>query len=214
MSGRDSAGGVATLALVVAAVAPALRATPAWAARPIAFEQPGLQAKISLKVSVPDVSDGGLLPAGYTADGRNLSPPVSWSEGPPGTVDYVVIMEDADAPSDPVRWVVYGIARGVSSLPRGLHNLAEPTRPTGAAQGRNDHGGFGYAGPRPTPGEPPHHYHLQVFALDRQIRVRPGAELARVEQGMWGHVLARGELVVTYPAAPGAKAPPAAAPPT
>jgi Raf kinase inhibitor-like YbhB/YbcL family protein len=168
----------------------------------LAFDQPGLQAPASLRVALGGVADGGVLPTNYTADGRNLSPPLSWSAGPSGTAGYAVVMEDADALQAPVRWLAYGLPAGLTTLPKGVHNLAAPTHPLGLLQGRNDHAGFGYAGPRPQPGEPPHHYHLEVFALDRAPRLAGGASLAELERAMSGHVLARGELVVTYPAPP------------
>ena len=182
------------------------------AASPIAFERPDLQSPTPLQVSVPSVPEGGALPAGYTADGRNLSPPVSWSAGPPRTRSFVVLMQDADraAPqgraTDPVQWLVYSIPASVLALPRGMRNVASPSNPLGASQGRNADDSLGYAGPRLALGEPAHHYHLQVFALDRPVRLRPGAELPAVVRVMAGHVVARGELVTTY-AAPTPSAP-------
>ena len=167
---------------------------------PLAFDQPGMQAAASLQVSVPGVAEGGLLPTNYTASGRNLSPPVSWTPGPPATTSYALVMQDADAASGGVHWVAYSMPKTLTALPRGMHNLAEPAHPLGVAQGQNDHGSLGYSGPRPSPGDPPHHYHLQVFALDRAPRVRPGATLALLDRAMAGHVVARGELVATYPA--------------
>ena len=188
--------------LAAGAVLLALAIAVPTRAAPLAFDQPGLQADARLEVTVPGVTDGGLLPTNYTADGRDLSPPISWSAGPSRTTGYVVVVQDADAVDASLRWSVYDIAGGVTTLPRGMHNLAAPTHPLGVHQGRNDHDGFGYAGPRPAPGEPPHRYHLQVFAVDRPLRLGPGAPLARLEQAMSGHIVARGELVVTYPAPP------------
>ena len=106
----------------------------------------------------------------------------------------------ARTPEAAVHWLVYALPAEVLSLPRGLHNVAEPTHPLGSAQGRNDHGSLGYSGPHPPVGDPPHHYHFQVFALDRAPRVKPGADLAALERAMDGHVTARGELVATYAA--------------
>ena len=53
-------------------------------------------------------------------------------------------------------------------------------------------------GPRPPVGDPPHHYHFQVFALDTMLDVPPGAERDRLLAAMSGHVLAAGEVVGTY----------------
>jgi Raf kinase inhibitor-like YbhB/YbcL family protein len=172
---------------------------PALAA-PVAYDDPGLQAPSTLQVSIPGLPATSVLPTNYAADGRNISPPVTWSGAPATTRAYVVLMQDADAPGDAaaVHWLAYDIAPGVTGLPRGMKNVAAPTKPLGSAQGGNDHGSLGYSGPRLAPGDSAHHYHLQVFALDRPTRVRPGAEYAAVRRAMQGHVLARGELVVTY----------------
>ena len=170
----------------------------------IAFDDPALQAPASMTVSVAQVQPGGPLPANYTLDGRNISPAVSWTAGPAATRAYVLVMQDPDAPGPQARvhWLVYGLPAQTTLLARGLRNLAELTRPLGVDQGRNDHGSFGYSGPMSAVGETPHHYHFQVFALDRALRVRPGADLALVERAMAGHVLGRGDLVATYVTAP------------
>ncbi len=201
------------------------------AAAAIAFDRPDLQAPAPLQVTVPGVASGGTLAANYAFDGRNLSPPVSWSEGPPQTRSYVVLMQDADAaspgagPAGVVHWLVYAIPPKALALPRGMRNVASPSNPLGSSQGRNTHDSLGYSGPHPLVGEPAHHYHLQVFALDRPLRLRPGADAPVVLNAMAGHVIARGELVATYVApspdaphgrqkgtAPAEPAPPAAAP--
>ena len=65
-------------------------------------------------------------------------------------------------------------------------------------QGRTTRGSVGYYGPRPPVGDPPHHYHFQVFALDTMLDVPLGADRDQVLDAMQGHVLAKGELVGTY----------------
>jgi phosphatidylethanolamine-binding protein (PEBP) family uncharacterized protein len=47
-------------------------------------------------------------------------------------------------------------------------------------------------------GDPPHHYHFQMFALDTTLNVPPGSSRDEVLQAMAGHVLAAGELVGEY----------------
>ena len=203
MSARHPATSFATPAQVLAACALIASGRPA-AAAPIAVDSPDLQGLARLQVSLPGLTDGGALAASYTFEGRNLSPPISWSEGPPQTRSFVVLMQDADAPADKpgegVNWSLYAIPPTVLALPRGLRNVASPNNPLGAAQGRNSHDSLGYTGPHLGVGEPAHHYHLQVFALDRPLRLRPGAKLPAVLKAMSGHVVARGELVATYAA--------------
>ena len=83
-------------------------------------------------------------------------------------------------------------------MPEGLQDHPRLTAPEGMLQGLNSRGSMGYFGPRPPVGDPPHHYHFQVFALDTRLEVPPGAERDAVLEAMKGHVLAAGELVGTY----------------
>jgi phosphatidylethanolamine-binding protein (PEBP) family uncharacterized protein len=69
-------------------------------------------------------------------------------------------------------------------------------------QGINYAGGVGYIGPKPPSGDKPHHYHIQVFALDRTIKVKPKSDLDQVLMGMDGRVLAEGEVVAVFAAPP------------
>ena len=48
---------------------------------------------------------------------------------------------------------------------------------------------------RPPEGDPPHHYHFEVFALDTMLDLHAGANRDDLVNAMRGHVLAKGELV-------------------
>lgn len=72
------------------------------------------------------------------------------------------------------------------------------TEPEGVLRGANDRGYTGYFGPRPPEGDPPHHYHFQVFALDKPLDLPLGAGRDQLLSAMQGHVLVKGELVGTY----------------
>lgn len=72
------------------------------------------------------------------------------------------------------------------------------TKPEGAFQGRNDRGSFGYFGPRPPVGDPPHRYHFQIFALDRMLELPHGATRAELLDAMQGNILATGVTVGTF----------------
>ncbi len=130
--------------------------------------------------------------------GDGISPEIWWDRVD-GAKTYALILEDPDARSVTpfVHWVAYNIPADVTSLPEGLQNPAQPSKP-GVMEGKSSEGSLGYFGPRPPVGDPPHHYHFQVFALDRELDVPPGAERDEVLQAMSGHVLAAGELVGTY----------------
>ncbi|MGC1300756.1 MAG: YbhB/YbcL family Raf kinase inhibitor-like protein [Caulobacteraceae bacterium] len=183
-------------------------ASSAEAGGTVAFDRPELQAPASIKVTVSDIAPDGAMSAKFTADGKNVAPSTRWSVGPPGTKSYVLIMQDPDAsgPEPIVHWLVYDIPIRYLAVPGGMRNMAEPANPFGSAQGWNYHGSVGYTGPRLAVSDGLHHYHFQVFALDRALHVAPGAQPERVLGAMKGHVIARGELVATY-AAPKPKEP-------
>ena len=131
------------------------------------------------------------------ADG--VSPALAWN-GVDGAKSYALVMEDPDAKSIRpfVHWVAWNIPAGTTTLPEGLQEQPELTDPEGVLQGRTSRGSVGYFGPRPPVGDPPHHYHFQVFALDTTLDVPAGAERDKLIAAMQGHVLAAGELVGTY----------------
>jgi Raf kinase inhibitor-like YbhB/YbcL family protein len=206
-SRRARALAVSVLTLAAASGVAGLQAARG-AGGAVAIIQAPYQAASRLEVSIPDVAPGGALPLGYTADGRNISPPLSWSAGPHGVKSYLVLVQDPDAPpaAPLIHWLIWNIPPDVTSLPRAMHNVDSPTTPLGSAQAQNFHGSLGYTGPRPAPGDAPHHYHFQVFALDRMLKVRPGSQPPAVLAAMAGHVRASGELVATF-AAPTPKSP-------
>jgi Raf kinase inhibitor-like YbhB/YbcL family protein len=162
---------------------------------PLALQRAG--AKASLAVTSPTIR--GVIPKLYSEYADGVSPLISWSSVE-GAQSYALIAEDPDARSITpfVHWVAYNIPASVTSLPEGLQEQARLTEPEGLLQGKTSRGSVGYFGPRPPVGDPPHHYHFQVFALDSRLDVPPGAERDEVLKAMSGHVLAAGELVGTY----------------
>ena len=139
----------------------------------------------------------GTIPAKYTHDGANVSPPLSWSEVPRGTQSLALIVDDPDAP-DPaaprrtfVHWVVADIPPEIDELPEG----AAGGLPVGAHQGRNDWGDAAYGGPNPPIGR--HRYVHKLYALDTTLGLdNPTKD--ELLTAMEGHVLARADLVGTY----------------
>jgi Raf kinase inhibitor-like YbhB/YbcL family protein len=69
-----------------------------------------------------------------------------------------------------------------------------------ARQGTNSKSERGYFGPRPPVGDPAHHYHFQIFALDTSLDLPDGFNRHALLQAMHGHVLAEGELVGMFKA--------------
>jgi Raf kinase inhibitor-like YbhB/YbcL family protein len=165
----------------------------------VAVLELGVEAPASIQVRSSAFEPGRSIPDRFTAYDEGISPPLSWSGVPPGTRSLVLIMEDPDAPiGEPfVHWLMYNIPPETMSLPEGVPEEPRLDDPPGALQGMNSRGSIGYFGPRPPKGDPPHHYHFQVFALDAELRLPPGVDRHILADAMAGHVLAKGELVGT-----------------
>jgi Raf kinase inhibitor-like YbhB/YbcL family protein len=94
--------------------------------------------------------------------------------------------------------VAWNIPAETTSLREGLQKQDRLEDPSGMRQGPSTSGQIGYRGPRPPAGDPPHHYHVQIFAIDRPLDLPPGAGRDDVLAASKGHVLASGELVGTF----------------
>jgi Raf kinase inhibitor-like YbhB/YbcL family protein len=152
---------------------------------------------MTFALNSPAFRNGEKIPAKYTADGENLSPPLAWHDAPAGTRSFALIIEDPDAPSGTFRhWGLYNLPGGRTTLPEGVEQSVK-TEPLGHAV--NDFGHRRYDGPAPPKGHGPHHYHFRLAALD--VEKLPGHAHARVSD-LWAearrHMLAEAELVGVY----------------
>jgi Raf kinase inhibitor-like YbhB/YbcL family protein len=154
---------------------------------------------MSLTINSPVFQQGGSIPARYTCEGQDVSPPLEWSGAPANTRTLALIVDDPDAP-DPakpqrvyVHWVVCNIPASVTSL---KENASKTGMPKGAVQGKNDWGKAEYGGPCPPIGR--HRYFFKLYALDIELTGLSAATKADLERAMKGHVLESGELIGTY----------------
>jgi Raf kinase inhibitor-like YbhB/YbcL family protein len=159
-------------------------------------------AAATIAVDSPTLKANQPIPRDYTADGRNQSPPLTWSNVPAGTKEFAVICEDPDAGNPPpfVHWVIYKIPATATGLPENIPfdpDAAMPSSITGAIQGVSGFRRPIYRGPAPPPGKV-HHYHFIVYALDASLDLEPGLTRADLLAAIQGHVIGTGELVATY----------------
>lgn len=153
----------------------------------------------AIVVSSPAFADGGPIPDVYTAYGKGFPPPMMWTPVS-GAKSYAVVIEDPDAPGPQpfVHWVVYDIPLTATALD---DQSQGGTLPAGAQQGKTAGGAAAYSPLKPPPGDKPHRYYVEVFALD--VTPQPAAnDLPGLEHAMTGHVLASGETIGTYQASP------------
>ena len=146
-------------------------------------------------------AEGQPVPPRHTADGEDLSPPLTWSAVPEGTKELALICDDPDAPGGTwVHWVIYGIPADAKGLPEGVARDERPPQPAGAVQGKNtwpDGENIGYRGPAPPKGGP-HRYFFKLYALDVALPEGPGKTKEELLKAMSGHVIGQGQLMGTY----------------
>ncbi|MEA3366279.1 MAG: YbhB/YbcL family Raf kinase inhibitor-like protein [Candidatus Hydrogenedentes bacterium] len=172
--------------------------TAAGAPRPAGgeHEQEGGNA-MTLDITSPAFEDQGSIPKQYTADGEDVSPPLSWTGVPEETQSLALICDDPDAPVGTwVHWVIWNIPVSETGLKEGIP-AKERELPNGAVQGTNDFRKIGYGGPAPPRG-PAHRYFFKLYALDTSLDLAPGAKKDALEKAMEGHVLAEAQLVGQY----------------
>jgi Raf kinase inhibitor-like YbhB/YbcL family protein len=164
----------------------------------LAFVSGNGSAAQPLVVTSSSFANGASIPRLYTCEGKNVSPPLAWTEAPSGTKSFALIVVDPDSP-DPkapkrtwVQWIVYDLPASTRSLDEAIQAF-----PSGAAQGRNDRHLVRYDGPCPAIGQ--HRYFFKLFALDVVLPASLGAPTKdELELAMKGHILERAELMGLY----------------
>ena len=140
-------------------------------------------------------ADGQPIPAKYTGDALDISPPLAWTNKPPGTKSFALIADDPDAPAgDWTHWVIYDLPPTAAALAE--DTLKVPQLRNGAKQGLNDFKKTGYGGPAPPPGKA-HRYYFKLYALDTMTGLAPGAAKKDLLKAMDGHVLGEGRVMGT-----------------
>jgi Raf kinase inhibitor-like YbhB/YbcL family protein len=167
------------------------------------------QTPAAITVTSATLKANETIPKDHTADGRNVSPAISWSGAPAATKQFALIMDDPDAQfggSNFVHWVVYKIPGTLKGLPAELPmdaTLSTSTTPpapaevAGVIQGLSGFRRAGYRGPAPPAGKP-HHYTFTVYALDAELPLAEGLNKADLLKAMEGHVIGQGSLVSIY----------------
>lgn len=154
---------------------------------------------MTLILSSSAFAPNGEIPANYTCEGQDISPPLVWQGVPAGTRSLALIIDDPDAP-DPaapkmtwVHWVLYNLPPETTELPEGI---TAQDLPAAAREGINDFKRNRYGGPCPPIGR--HRYFHKLYALDTLLGDLGTPTKSQLEAAMQGHVLAQVELMGTY----------------
>lgn len=144
----------------------------------------------TLTLTSPAFADQETIPAQYTCDGENISPPLNIAHVPEGTKSLALIVEDPDAPSGVwVHWTVWNINPHQTEI-------AENTVPKEAVIGRNDFHKNSYGGPCPPSGI--HRYIFTLYALDSDLDLAGGASRQELGKVMQSHIRAETSLTGLY----------------
>lgn len=154
-------------------------------------------ADAGMQVSTPAWEDGGDIPEQYTADGENVSPPLTVESVPEDAETLAVIANDPDADGF-VHWLLWNVPADVSEIPEGVPNEETVSDLDGASQGTNGFGEIGYGGPSPPEDDDPHRYRFAVHALETELDVEPGAERDALEDVMDGRIVDSDEVAGQY----------------
>jgi hypothetical protein len=152
---------------------------------------------MSMTITSSAFANNASIPKQYTCDGKDMSPPLSWSGVPSNAKSLALIVDDPDAP-DPaaprmtwVHWVLYNIPVSSTGLPEAVKSL-----PSGTLEGKNDWQRTGYGGPCPPIGR--HRYFHKLYALDAVLPDLGKPAKAALEKAMKGHIVAEAQLIGTY----------------
>jgi len=167
------------------------------------------QFDLSINVISSTFNETTRIPRKYSCTNEDISPPITWSDIPEGTVSIALLMDSNQHPGPRwVHWVLWGIPPAAGGLPEAVPNTPEATSiGPKARQGTNSEQKVGWLGPCPQPqrvpfssGRPSNtrdlvsQYTFKLFALDTEIELGPEATKMDLLRAIDGHILAGGEL--------------------
>lgn len=129
--------------------------------------------------------DGAEVPARNTCSAEGLSPALTWSNVPFGTVELTIAVTDVDA-SDTVHWLLYAI-------PPAQPGLVEGQLPDGSFTWLNSFGRTEWTAPCPPPGET-HRFLFTIHALNQQLEVADDADANEVLANLDAITIARSSV--------------------
>ena len=144
----------------------------------------------TISVTSSAFQDGQPIPARFTCDGDNVSPPLAWQGVPSNAKAVALVVDDPDAPRGTfVHWVLLDLTPSTTSL-------TEHSTPSDATQANNSRGNASYFGPCPPSGT--HHYRFTIYALSSPTGLPTGADLTQALKAINASTIARGRLTGTY----------------
>jgi Raf kinase inhibitor-like YbhB/YbcL family protein len=156
----------------------------------------------TIQVTSSAFADGGRIPALYTVEAGDISPPLAWTNIPAEVAELVLLVEDYDVPFPHplLHLLVYSIPPTSPGFAEGaLPSKNDPVERPGLLLGKNSMGHQRYDGPAPSPGHGPHHYVFELLALKESLLFEQVPDRNAFLDAIKDHtVLATGGLTGTY----------------
>lgn len=134
---------------------------------------------------------GGAIPARYTCDGADVSPPLEWHGVPNGTAELFLLAIDlSGSSSDAIQWAVAGIPPSAGGLSAG-------SLPAGAVAGVNSVGKAGWGGVCGAKGQI-HHVAFLFYALKQKLNLKSGFNPIIARNALKGSTLGTGLTLAVY----------------
>ena len=97
--------------------------------RPVARTNPTPKKVMSLQITSTAFSEGQPIPAKYSCEGSDISPPLKWTNAPANTKSFALIADDPDAPMGTwVHWVLYDLPPNTTELPEDVAKTQDTSR--------------------------------------------------------------------------------------
>lgn len=141
-------------------------------------------------------SDGSKIPVAYirpSAGGKNISPPISWSNLPDGTRSLALSVVDIHPVArNWVHWLVINIPEDCRGLQDGASGK---DMPSDSLELKNSFGDTGYGGPQPPAGTGVHAYIFTVYALDTdRLGLSANITLDAFTKAIKSHILGQASI--------------------
>lgn len=158
---------------------------------------PIVSTTTGMHLTSPAFKDGESIPALYTCDGTNISPPLSMADVPSGAKSLALIVDDPDVPRQLLpdgvfdHWVLF-------NMPPDTTDISKDS--SAGIAGANGAGKSAYTGPCPPSQYEPstHRYVFVLYALDALLALPAGASKEELLRAMDGHILEQAELIGMY----------------
>ncbi len=185
---------------------PSLVAEPVSGGGPAPAVEPGPGYPRQPTIRSSAFADYGWLPLKYAANAAKMvtfdpiSPPLVWTDPPPGTVSVVLTMTDMEAssggnPEDRLLWAVINLPPSTRLLAENTTRGRTAMLPAGAFQ--VSFLANGYMGPLPEANLHAHHYLFELYTLDKMLEVPRDVTLDQLKTAIKGHQTGqRGVMVV------------------